>query len=309
MSKKKISITSSKTIIILLVIGLIVVSLLSYHNYTIAERWRSKVKSLESEKQNLQSQITDLNNQIKSKDVTISKQQKEILQLKAEIKRLENELRITKQKLEEMTAKYEEAEPYQERVERGQNLRKYYILLNDREDYTKPIVLEYLGLSSPVAPANDDMLWERGKQIYNWLSDNYEYCGDKGLRVGTTFYEFQFWSPDELLISDNVRCGDCDDFATLFAGLMYASGVQENDVWVICGVADGGGHCWNWLSLSDKTYRIDGVCSQKQTILNILGLDFGIKGAYYTSTKKNVDCFSEYNPLMKMNPNGYYALS
>ena len=47
---------------------------------------------------------------------------------------------------------------------------------------------------------------------------------------------------------------------------------------------------------------------QKQTILNILGLKLDIKGAYYTSTKGNVQCFSEYNELIKMNPNGVYEI-
>ena len=103
-------------------------------------------------------------------------------------------------------------------------------------------------------------------------------------------------------------CGDCDDFATLFASMLYSSGVPENKVWVVCGTVPEGGHCWNWLVLSDKTYRIDPVCSQKQTILGIFGLNFGIKGAYYTSTKANVECFSEYKEEMKMNPNGFYVI-
>ena len=263
--------------------------------------------------------LQDLNFQIQTKDSTISSQKtkisnlkyeieqkkKEIQRLQTKVNELEEELGITKTQLEETTQLYEEAKPYQERVNRGQDLSKYYNLLNDNQDYAKPIILQELGLSSPTIPSNDNELWERGRKVYNWISSNYKYCGDKGLRVGTTFYEFQFFSPDELLMSDNARCGDCDDFATLFAGLMYASGVPENKVWVVCGTVPGGGHCWNWLSLSSQTYRIDPVCSQKQTIINILGLDLGIQGAYYTSSKGNVQCFSEYNEQMKMNPSGF----
>lgn len=306
--KHEIRINSKDIFLFFLLLCVIFLGFLCYHNFRYAKLTEQKISELESLKADLENQMNQLNEEISQKDATIEEQQKEISQLKNEVKRLKKELRITKIRLQDMTEKYEEAQPYQERVERGQNLEKYYNLLDDREDYTKPIVLQYLDLTTPTAPSNDNELWERGRKIYNWLSTNYDYCGDKGLRVGTTFYEFQFYSSDELLMSDNVRCGDCDDFATLFAGMMYASGVPENKVWVVCGIVPEGGHCWNWLSLSDTTYRIDGVCSQKQTIINILGLDLGIKGAYYTSTKKNVDCFSEYKPLMKMNPNGFYPI-
>jgi cell division protein FtsB len=295
--KTKTNIFFIVSIIVLIIgIGLIIFS------FYYGSKLKIQINYLENKKVELESQI-------QAKEKTISEQQTDISQLKAEINNLKYELQITKQKLEEMTKKYEEAKPYQERVNRGQNLYQSYNLLSDYEDYTQSIVLAYLGLNSPTAPANDDELWERGKKIYNWISSNYDYCGDKGLRVGTTFYEFQFFSPDELLMSDNVRCGDCDDFSTLFAGLMYASGVPENKVWVICGSVGSGGHCWNWLSLSDQTYRIDPVCSQKQTIINILGLDLGIKGAYYTSSKGNVDCFSSYDAQIRMNPDGFHSLS
>jgi Skp family chaperone for outer membrane proteins len=324
MKHKLVSFFSLKNIIIIvLVLCVLIASYFAYSNYKWALYQNSRVSQLENDKNNLQSQINNLNSeistlnsQIRTKDSTIASQKieieqkrQEILRLEQRVNDLEEELGITKSKLQETTELYQEAQPYQERVNRGQNLYQYYVLLDDREDYAKPIVLDYLGLSSPVAPANDDALWERGRLIYNWISNNFDYCGDKGLRVGTTFYEFQFYSPDELLMSDNSRCGDCDDFATLFAGLMYASGVPENKVWVVCGLADGGGHCWNWLSLTGQTYRIDPVCSQKQTVINILGLDLGVKGAYYTSSKGNVQCFSEYDEQMKMNPQGVSMLT
>lgn len=264
--------------------------------------------TLQNQINSLDSQIDDLDSQIRAKDSTIKEQQQEIRRLELEIETLEEEKAELESKLGITTELYEEAKPYQERVERGQQLHLYYNLLDDREEYAKPIILDYLGLSYPVEPSSDDTLWERGRKVYNWLSDNYQYCGDKGLRVGTTFYEFQFYSPDELLMSDNVRCGDCDDFATLFAGLMYASGVPEDKVWVVCGSVPEGGHCWNWLSLEDKTYRIDPVCSQEDEMFNFFGISWGVKGAYYTSSKGNVDCFSSYDTQMRMNPNGYYSM-
>jgi cell division protein FtsL len=273
----------SKILLVCLIIGLVLFLFLAYQQYQKANSLEKKnnqliieVNSIQSQIDNLNSEISDLNFEIQTKDSTIESQRIEIELKKQEIQRLQNrvnqleeELGITKTQLQETTQKYEEAKPYQERVNRGQDLSKYYALLSDNQDYAKPIILQELGLSFPVAPSNDNELWERGRKVYNWISSNYKYCGDKGLRVGTTFYEFQFFSPDELLMSDNARCGDCDDFATLFAGLMYASGVPEDKVWVVCGTVPGGGHCWNWLSLFDTTYRIDSVCSQKQTIISM----------------------------------------
>ncbi|MFW9880121.1 MAG: transglutaminase domain-containing protein [Candidatus Thorarchaeota archaeon] len=297
-NKKKTIVTSSyfwKFFFIVIILALIISSYFSFQNYLWAKSLQNRIPELENK-------ITELEKEIGTKQATITQKEQEISSLRKELQKVKDEL-------QSMTRKYEEAKPYQERVSQGQNLQESYNLLSDYEDYAKDIILDYLGLSSPTIPSNDNQLWERGRKIYDWLSANYDYCGDKGLRVGTSFYEFQFYSPDELLMSDNERCGDCDDFATLFAGLMYASGVPKNKVWVVCGKVPEGGHCWNWLSLDSSTYRVDPVCSQKQTILNILGLDLGIKGAYYTSTIKNVDCFSEYEPSIKMNPMGYYPIS
>lgn len=305
--------------LILIILG---IGYFAYSQNQSALYQKSKITPFEKEIQKFNTQIkeknediTSLQNQIKLKDSKISSQKskissleydieqkkKEIQTLKSKISKLEEELGITKTQLEE-------AKPYQERVSRGQNLYDSYSLLGDYEDYAKPIILNYLGLSQPIAPINDGELWERGKQIYNWISKNYKYCGDKGLRVGKTFYEFQFYSPDELLMSDNARCGDCDDFATLFAGLMYASGVPENKVLVACGDVPAGAHCWNWILLDGVTYRVDGVCSQKNTLFSFLGFDFGFKAADYTSTKKNVTCFNSYEEWMVMNPSSYRAI-
>ncbi len=320
--KKQHSFFSFKNLIVILVIALIISSYLAIHNYRIVSQIVANYNEVLSQKDRLQEQINTLNSEIENKKTLIDSQSSEISSLNVELEQkkreietllkrvnaLEEELGITKTKLQETTLKYETAKPYQERIDRGQYLSESYTLLQDTEDYTKPLVLSYLGLTAPTAPANDDELWERGRLIYNWISNNYEYCGDKGLRVGSTFAQFQFWSPDEILQSDNARCGDCDDFAILFAGLMYASGVPEDKVWVVCGSVPGGGHCWNWITLKENTYLVDPVCSQKTTILNLFGLNFGVKSAYFTSTKQNVGCFSSYTSNIRMNPQEFIQI-
>jgi hypothetical protein len=309
MNKKIVSLISFLSLIIL------ILGFVAYNNFVVAQYLTTQVNQLDTVELT-QDQIDDLQFELNSQksqnrvlNSNLEEKRNEVIKLTSDLNDLEEDLGLTKTKLAITTSKYEEAKPYQERIERGQSLNEYYTLLDDRNDYAKPIILNYLGLSNPTPPSNDEELWQRGKLIYNWLSNNYEYCGDKGLRVGNTFYEFQFYSPDELLMSDNSRCGDCDDFATLFAGLMYASGVPENKVWVVCGTVESGGHCWNWLDLGDQTYRIDGVCSQEQELFGFLGFSWGNQGAYYTNNQNNVDCFKSYNPTIKMNPNNYFALN
>jgi hypothetical protein len=275
--------------IVIVVIAIIVLSGFIVYRYITGIK--SQVNTLETVNSKLSADNTAKDSIISSKNIYITNLEKQVNSLKSQ--------------LADMTLKYEQAKPYEDRVVKGQDMTQSYLLLNDINQYTKPIALQILGLTSSTTPANDDELWDRGRKVYNWLSNNFKYCGDKGLRVGSTFYEFQFWSPDEILQSDNARCGDCDDFAMLYAGLMYASGVPKDKVTVVCGTVPQGGHCWDWITLNSKTYRIDPVCSQKQTILNILGLDLGIKAAYYTSTKENVQCFDNYTEQMKMNPNGF----
>jgi hypothetical protein len=234
---------------------------------------------------------------LQAKKIELVQTQSTLLQTKSDLSETQLNLDNVKNDLIGMSDKYAEAKPYMERVNRGQSLNKFYPLLKDYEDYTKPIILQYLGLSYPYAPRNEDELWDRAEKVYKWLGTYYKYCGDKGLRVGNTFYQFQFYSPDELLMSDNSRCGDCDDFSTLFAGFMYASGVPEKNVWMVCGtVGSGGGHCWNWVVTDERAaYRIDGVCADRRK--------------WFFPRKENVDCFSEYNPTIRMNPSEYLPMS
>jgi len=228
------------------------------------------------------------------------------------IAQLTAQLQTAQRQAQEATRKYEIAKPYQERVEQSQDITKFYKLLDDYTDYAKPIVLNYIGFSNPSLPKNDYEVWIRGQWVYEWLNKNYAYCGDKGIKVGSSFSEFQFFSPDELLKSSNERCGDCDDYATLFAGMMYASGVPEDKVYVVCGDVEGQGHCWNWIILSGVRYWVDPVCSEPDSFgefFNFFGLDFGFKEASYPDQMGNVLCLGTYNAKIAMNPQGYEMIT
>lgn len=314
-----------KPLCIVFLILIIFFAFITFNQYQKNQSLNNRINSLYLEKENIESELNNLilevdnlKKDINEKDNTIKYQEANIINLnyliqqkeaeieslKIEIRLIENELANTKKDLSKTTSLYQQAKPYEERVIQGQNIWLAYQLLDDYEDYAQPIILDYLGLSQPKKPVNNQELWERGKQVYNWLSDNYYYCGDRGLRVENTFNEFQFSSPDEMLISDNARCGDCDNYAFLFAGLMYASGVSENDVWVVCGTVPAGGHCWNWIVLDNTAYIVDPVCSEKEDRFKFLNFRWSVQNTKYSDTPKNIGCFESYESYMRMNPKG-----
>lgn len=202
--------------------------------------------------------------------------------------------------------------PYVERFNRGINLKEHYKNLGDYDDNVEPIVLEYLQLDKPQAPKNDYELWQRAKMIYNWISYRFSYCGDRDILLGGTYTHFQFYTPDELLSNDNHWCNDCDGFATLFAGMMYASGVPEDKVIMVCGKVETGGHCWNWLKVENKFYTIDSVCSQGKYLEEVWGIPLWWKDekqSYpFSSTYDDVKCFKEYTPTVYLTPSKYQEL-
>lgn len=276
-------------------------------------------------------QVSDLQEQILEKEQMLQQKEYELEQYKNYTKKQDDEINDLKQKvrmlnvelndlkvlyanatgqINAMNNKLEYAEPIIERYQRGINLKKYHILLGDYDDYVQPLVLEYLGLQEPKTPETEQALWERGKKIYDWISARYTYCGDRGLRFGSSYTQFQFFSPDELLSVDNNWCGDCDDFATLFAGMMYASGVKHEDVMVVCGETDGGGHCWNWFSVGGKIRTVDGVCTQSKSVIDVLGHRLWEKDNYnYPDSFSDVGCFDTYRPFFAMTPDKFAKLN
>jgi len=271
--------------------------------------YESQISSLKKDLIDEQQENSQKQNEISSLNYELEEIKDELYQMNSKYLQTLNELMVTQSVLNKTL-------PYYERVIRGTSLKIYYTLLGDYDDYAEPEILEYLNLDKPTNPKDDYELWERGQKIYTWLSKNYRYCGDKGLKITTSYQSFQFFSPDELMMSDNSRCGDCDDFATLFAGLMYASGVPEDKVFVVCGGAgqENLNHCWNWLYTNDKLYTIDGVCSQTKIINNLFDRIIFDKDYYNLKTPYgdefgNVGCFSEYNPKMFMTPSNYTDLN
>jgi len=211
-----------------------------------------------------------------------------------------------KEKLDELNAEVEEFKMIEERLRQGVDQSEAYKLLQKREAVAKPIVLDFLGLRSPSIPKNDDELWERGRKIYGWLSDNYAYQGDKSVQFGPSMVSMQFFSPDELLADDNARGGDCDDYAMLFAGLMLASGVPSGNVRVVAGPVDGDGwHAWNEVRLSSGWVRVDPVCSQELEIIGFMGLSWGVSGARYPKSPSAVECFGKYDSRVRFNDEAY----
>lgn len=255
-------------------------------------------------------ELEQYKNYTKKQDQEINELSQKRLMLNAELRNLESLYENATGELYSANKKLEYAEPIVDRYQRGINLGKYHTLLGDYEDYAEPLILKYLGLQEPTAPVTEEQLWDRASKIYDWISARYTYCGDRGLRFGSSYIQFQFFSPDELLSVDNHWCGDCDDFATLFAGLMYASGVPHEKVYVVCGEADTGGHCWNWLSAGGRIRTIDGVCTQSKSVIDVLGHKLWEKENYpFPATFGDAKCFTKYEPYFMMTPENFAKLN
>lgn len=253
---------------------------------------QNTIKSLQTQVSNLQDEVSTLQNQ-----VTI---------LEGQVNTLQNQLGETTAELEETTRLLNVAQEYEERVEQGVYLSKAYKLLGDY-DKTVGIVASF---TNTFTPTTDRELWERAEDIYNWLGNNYDYCSDKGFCVGDSCTQIQFFSPDELLYygSQHVLCGDCDDQAQLFAGMMYATGVPYDKVRVECGSVPAGGHCWSGIYVGGNWYKIDPVCSNPAEYWDFFGYKFLISGKEFPTNYQDVDCFSSYTLTSWYTPEGYHTV-
>ncbi len=301
------------------------------------EREKEKVQFLELETKNQEiiiesqrneiyeykSAVKELNQTVLSKDRNIEwlrsimKKVKEDLEAKkSELEGTKNTLTLTEQELEYTEAELEEtlrlldvAKMYEQRVREGMELQYAYKLLGEYEN-TRDIVSGFMDVSEI---RNDAEIWERAGKVYNWLGDNYAYCSDKGFCIGDEYCnQIQFFSPDELVYygSNDVLCGDCDDQAHLFVGMLYASGVSHENVRVECGTVEAGGHCWAGVKTISGWYRVDPVCSNPVEYLDFfgIGVQVSLPIKQFPSSPKDVDCFSSYQLDFWYTPEGYHVM-
>jgi len=310
---------SGKYIPVIILISIIFVLIyIIYNNTNTIDLLNNRISKLESDVQQLAVEILEKTNTINNQSNTISSQQQtikaneqkieiqrvQIDNLNTLVKSLESQLGETKANLQETSRLLDIAQDYESRVEQGVYLSEAYLLLGD---YDKTVDL-VKGITNVGAPANDQEIWGRTKAIFEWLGNNYQYCSDKGFCVGNSCTQIQFFSPDELLYygSQDVLCGDCDDQAQLFAGMMYASGVPHDKVAVACGNVPEGGHCWNIVYVNSTWYRIDPVCSDPAKYLNFFGRQIQVSGKVFPSNYRSISCFTSYNLTSWYNPEGFH---
>ena len=258
---------------------------------TIQEQYGT-INNLEDDVEEKESEIGGLNLQVDSLGIKLGQTKEELGETQGELK--------------ETTRLLSTAKNYEERVQQGIDISQAYMLLGDY-DKTVNIVSTF---TSTTTPTNDQELWERGKVIYDWLGLNYQYCSDKGFCIdGNNCGQIQFFSPDELLYygAQDVLCGDCDDKAQLFAGMLYASGVSHDLVRVECGVVPPGGHCWNGIFINNNWILIDPTCSDPSNlILERFGIEELPLASYPINEMRHVTCFDSYGMTSWYNPDGFY---
>jgi cell division protein FtsB len=273
-------------------------------------------QTIEAQKHAIQTQAETIHSQtqvINNLYDTVKKQQSQINELNSKVTSLETQVKTLSIQLGKTTSELQEtqrllniAKKYEERVNEGIDLSQAYKLLGDY-DKTVDIVRNITSIGTP---ANDQELWNRVRDIYNWLGNNYHYCSDKGFCVGDWCTQIQFFSPDELLYygSQDVLCGDCDDQAQLFVGMLYASGVPHDKARVECGVVPGGAHCWGGVYVNGSWYRVDPVCSNPAQYWEFFGYKFLISGKEFPVSYQNIDCFSSYTLSEWYTPEGYHTV-
>lgn len=244
---------------------------------------------------------------IENQQSTIQQQQIKINDLETEVFNFKSQLLSTQTQLSNVTYYYNIAKNFEDRTDQGIDLSKAYQLLV-QYDKVVPQVTKISGSypTATFATANDTEIWNRAKNIYDWMGDNFKYCSDKALCVSGNCWDFQFYSPNELVSGENiVLCGDCDDHAQLFAGMMYASGVSHNKVRVECGSVPQGGHCWNSVYVNNQWYRVDTVCANPTEYKLFFRISILIPSISFPSSFSNVGCFSYYNSSIWYKPEGY----
>jgi len=273
----------------------------------------SQINELESTVSEKQSLITSQQQRLAEQESQIAQQQQQINTLNSQVGGLQLELGKTTSNLQDTQSKLTLAANYQTRVEQGEYLSKAYQLLSDI-DSTKQLIANDQITEIHQNPT-DQQIWNNAKDIYDWIGQNFSYCGDKSIKIGGSSVQFQFWSPDELLADAtkikeaNYPCGDCDDKAQLFAGMMYAAGVPSDKAFVVCGNVPGGYHCWNYVIVNNATYRVDPVCSSPPQVINYFWIFTSVQKQYLPDTPATLDCFSSYTADVYYNPNGYFTIS
>lgn len=264
---------------------------------------QQKQQTISDQSQTISNQQTTITQQ----ENTITSQKQQITTLQGQVTQLNTNLQTTQTQLSNVTYYYNVAKDFEDRTVQGISLSKAYQLL---AQYDK-VVMQVTSISgsyptSTSVTSSDTEIWNRAKNIYNWIGTNFKYCSDKALCVSGNCWDFQFYSPNELVSGENiVLCGDCDDHAQLFAGMMYASGIANNKVRVECGLVPEGGHCWDAVYVNNQWYRVDTVCANPSDYKIFFGLSISLPAASFPSSYGNVGCFSYYNITSYYTPNGY----
>jgi hypothetical protein len=300
---------------IIFLIAFIAYLVLSLQQYNV--QISSLLNTVSNQNQTIQNQadaISQKEQTVSEQKQTIDTQQTAIIQQKQQITTLQGQvnqsttnLQTTTTQLTNVTYYYDVAKNFEDRTDQGIDLSKAYQLLGQ---YDK-VVSQVTSISgsyptSTSATSNDTEIWSRAKNIYNWIGNNFKYCSDKALCVSGNCWDFQFYSPNELVSGENiVLCGDCDDHAQLFAGMMYASGVSHSKVRVECGSVPQGGHCWDSVYVNNQWYRVDTVCANPTDFKLFFGISISIPLLSFPTSYGSVGCFSYYSTTVWYTPEGY----
>jgi cell division protein FtsL len=273
-----------------------------------------QISQLTEESNTYQNQLADVssnlakaNEQIKTLNASLEQKNNDLQQSYADLQDTQADLSGTQAELTETNRLLDVARYYENRVNKGINPSLAYQLLGDY-DKTVQIVSNFTDV---YPPRNDIEIWDRAKAIYTWIGQNYKYCSDRGFCISEVYCpQIQFFSPDELVYfgAHEAMCGDCDDHAQLFVGMMYASGVPHDKARVECGNVAAGAHCWAGVNINNGWYRVDTICANPVEYINFLGLKIAISPKTFPTTAGDVGCFPTYSLTSWYDLDGYHQV-
>lgn len=122
-------------------------------------------------------------------------------------------------------------------------------------------------------PANDS----KAKKCLSWVKQNVKYEGDPA-----TWGMSEYWQlPHETL---ERGTGDCEDGAILLYALMRKNGFSDDQLFITCGLVDGGGHCYLvYVSSTDAVHYVLDWCYWP---VDSLKVKYGENPNYFFGTKE-----------------------
>mgnify|MGYP001581832271 CR=1 FL=1 len=132
-------------------------------------------------------------------------------------------------------------------------------------------------------------LWPDVWELRDWVAGNMDYASDSELHGITDYWQFA----REAMASGR---GDCEDYSVLLVSLLRACGYGSDEVYVMTGYKETGGHAWVVVKAIGVWWTIEPQASTGEGIL-------------YSLVTGQLTEVSGYTAQYKFNDQAFYDLT